>query len=484
LHHGSDALVETQSFQARSIAILQTSFSITEQPDGLPSPQRYQAILTIALGLAMGVIDSTVANVALPTIVRDLKTSPALAVWIINGYQLAITISLLPLASLGEIIGYRRVYLAGLVLFTFGSTCCAMSDTLALLVVARILQGLGASSILSINTALVRFIYPRDQLGRGLGINVMVVATSSAIGPTIAAGIMSIATWPYLFAVNVPLGLLTLVLGARALPYTRPARHKFDWPSAILSAVTFGFGIVAIDSVGHDTALAISAMEFAIAAVACILLVHRQAHMVSPLLPVDLLRIPVFTLSVATSVASFCSQMLALTAIPLYFANRFSYSATDIGLVITPWPIAIAVVSPISGRLVERYPAGLLCGIGLVVFGIGLSTLAMIPDHPARLDVVWRMVLAGAGFGLFQTPNNRTMIAAAPRQRSGGASGMQAIARALGMTTGATLVALCLGRDPTNGTQVALFTGTGFALLGAMLSVLRLSPIGARGTDS
>jgi MFS transporter, DHA2 family, multidrug resistance protein len=431
----------------------------------------------------MGVIDSTVANVALPTIVHDLNTSPALAVWIINGYQLAITISLLPLASLGEIIGYRRIYIAGLVLFTFGSACCALSDTLALLVVARILQGLGASSMLSINTALVRFIYPRDQLGRGLGINVMVVATSSAIGPTIAAGIMSIATWPYLFAVNVPLGLLTLMLGARSLPYTRPAPHKFDWPSAILSAVTFGVGIVAIDSAGRDPTLAISAVEFAIAAVACTLLVRRQAHMVSPLLPVDLLRIPVFTLSVATSIASFCSQMLALTAIPLYFADRFGYSATEIGLMMTPWPIAVAVASPISGRLVDRHAAGLLCGIGLVLLAIGLGVLAMLPDHPTRLDVVWRMVLAGCGFGLFQTPNNRTMIAAAPRERSGGASGMQAIARALGMTTGSTLVALCLSRDPTNGTQVALFTGAGFALLGAMLSVLRLSSIGARDAE-
>jgi len=432
----------------------------------------------------MGVIDSTVVNVALPTIAEDLNASPAAVIWIINGYQLAITISLLPLASLGEIIGYRRVYLAGLALFIATSAISAVAHTLELLIVARIVQGFGAACMLSINTALVRFIYPRAQLGRGLGTNVMVVATSSAIGPTVAAGIMSIATWPYLFAVNIPLGLLTLVLGLRSLPHTERAPHRFDWPSAILSAVTFGLGIVAIGSAGHGAASTISVMEFVIAAAAGILLVYRQTHMVSPLLPLDLLRIPLFTLSVITSIASFCSQMLALTAIPLYFASRFGYSAVDIGLMMTPWPIAVAVASPISGRLVERYPAGLLCGIGLVLFGIGLSTLAMIPDHPARLDVVWRMVLSGVGFGLFQTPNNRTMIGAAPRERSGGASGMQGIARALGMTIGATLVALCLSREPANGAQVALFTATGFALLGAMLSVLRLSPIGARGAES
>jgi MFS transporter, DHA2 family, multidrug resistance protein len=430
----------------------------------------------------MGVIDGAIANVALPTIAKDLNTSPAFSIWIITGYQLAITISLLPLASLGDIIGYRRVYLAGLALFTAASAICALSHTLLLLTIARVLQGFGAAGIVSVNSALVRFIYPRAQLGRGLGINVMVVATSSAVGPTVAAGILSIATWPYLFAVNVPVGLLILVLGAYSLPHTQPAAHKFDWPSAVLSAVTFGLGIAAIESAGHDAALTTSLAEFAAASVACVLLVRRQTQMVSPLLPVDLLRIPIFTLSVATSIASFCSQMLALTAIPFYFANRFGYSATEIGLMITPWPIAVAVAAPIAGRLMERYPAGLLCGIGLVLLATGLGALATIPDDPTPFDVVWRMALSGAGFGMFQTPNNRTMIAAAPRERSGGASGMQGIARTLGLTTGATLVALCLSRDPTNGSQLALFTGIGFALLGATLSVLRLSAAGARGT--
>jgi DHA2 family multidrug resistance protein-like MFS transporter len=455
-----------------------------EHADGLPSPQRFQAILTIALVLMMAVIDNSIANVALPTIAQDLNANPASAIWIINGYQLATAIALLPLASLGEIIGYKRVYLVGLALFTLASAICALSHTLLLLILARILQGLGAACVMSINTALVRFIYPRAQLGRGLGINVMVVAASSALGPTVAAGILSIATWPYLFAVNVPVGLLTLVLGARSLPHTEPAAHKFDWQSAALSAVTFGLGIVAIDSAGRSAALTISVVEFAVAAVACVLLVRRQTHMVSPLLPVDLLRIPVFTLSVTTSIASFCSQTLALTAIPFYFADRFGYSAVEIGLMVTPWPIAVAIAAPTSGRLVERYSAGLLCGVGLVLLASGLCAVAMLPDHPERLDVIWRMVLSGAGFGMFQTPNNRTMISAAPRERSGGASGMQGIARSLGMTAGATLVAVCLSRDPTNGAQVALFAGVGFALLGATMSVLRLSPAGGRGAGS
>ncbi len=170
--------------------------TIVEHPDGLPLPQRNWAILTIALGLIMAVMDGAIANVALPTIAHDLNASPAFSIWIVNGYQLAITISLLPLASLGEIIGYRRVYLAGLLVFTVASLLCALSDTLLLLTVARIVQGFGAAGIMSVNAALVRFTYPRALLTRGIGINALVVAFSAAVGPTLAAAILAVGTWP------------------------------------------------------------------------------------------------------------------------------------------------------------------------------------------------------------------------------------------------------------------------------------------------
>jgi DHA2 family multidrug resistance protein-like MFS transporter len=457
--------------------------SIIEHADGLPQPQRNWAIVTIALGIIMAVVDSAIANVALPTIAGDLDASPAFSIWIVNGYQLAITISLLPLASLGEIVGYRRIYLAGLALFTLASLFCALSHTLLLLTVARIVQGFGAAGIMSVNAALVRFTYPRALLGRGIGINALVVAISAAVGPTIAAGILAVGTWPYLFAINIPIGIAALALGWRCLPHTARASHTFDWQSAALSAIAFGIGIAAIDSAGHGETLAICLSEFAVAAVAGALLVFRQTHMISPLLPVDLLRIPIFALSIGTSIASFCGQMLAFVALPFYLESRFGYSAVEMGLLITPWPIAIAFAAPLAGRLLERYPAGLLGGIGLLLFAAGLGTLALLPDNPGIADVVWRMALSGAGFGLFQTPNNRTMIAAAPRERSGGASGMLGTARLLGQTTGAALVALFLARSPADGTQVSLFAGVGFALLGAVLSLLRLSPAGTKGAE-
>jgi DHA2 family multidrug resistance protein-like MFS transporter len=454
-----------------------------EHADGLPVPRRYWAILTIALGLVLAVMDGAIANIALPTIARDLEASPAFSIWIVNGYQLAVTISLLPLASLGEIVGYRRVYLAGLLLFTVASLACTLSHDLSSLTASRIVQGFGAAGIMSVNTALVRFIYPRAQLGRGIGLNAMVVAISAAVGPSVAAAILSVATWPYLFAVNLPIGLAALALGLRFLPHAPRASHSFDWQSAALSAITFGSGIAAIDSLGHGEALLACSAEFGIAVVAGVWLVYRQTHMASPLLPVDLLRIPVFALSIATSICSFCAQMLAGVAIPFYLQSHYGYSAVEMGLLITPWPITVAIAAPLAGRLVERYPAGLLGGIGLVLFAAGLGSLAGLPANPSHFNVAWRMALSGLGFGLFQTPNNRTMIAAAPRERSGGASGMLGTARLLGQTTGAALVALFLGRYPTQGAQVSLLVAVGFALAGAVLSMLRLSEAGRRGAE-
>jgi MFS transporter, DHA2 family, multidrug resistance protein len=446
---------------------------ITAQ-DGVPVPQRYWAIATIALGITMAVIDSAIANVALPTIARDLHTDSAFSIWIVNGYQLAITISLLPLSSLGDIIGYRRVYLSGLVLFTLASLGCALSDSLVTLTLARVLQGFGAAAIMSVNTALVRIIYPQRLLGRGIGINAVVVAIASAAGPTIASGILALGRWPWLFAVNIPIGIVAVIIGDRALPRTARARHSFDIGGAALSALTFGLLIGSIDAAGHGEQGILFVVELLATAIFGYVLVRRESAKTSPLLPVDLLRIPIFSLSVATSICSFVGQMLAFVALPFLLQNEFGYSAVEIGLLITPWPLAIMIVAPIAGILADRYPAGILGGIGLLVFAGGLLSLAMMPPHPATWDVCWRMAIAGSGFGLFQSPNNRAMITAAPRERSGGASGMLGTARLLGQTIGAALVALFFGRIPHHATIVALFVAAGFAVLGACVSALRL----------
>src|SRR5258708_5126315 len=211
--------------------------------DGLPLPQRYGAILTIALGITMAVLDGAIANVALPTIAKDMLASPASSIWVVNAYQLAITILMLPLASLGEIVGFRRVYYAGLVVFTLASLACALATSLPALTAARVLQGIGAAGILSVNGALVRFIYPRRMLGRGIGVNTIVVAVSAALGPTVAAAILAVASWPWLFAITVPIRPVALV-PPPTLPPTPPAARRFDTPTPLPNPPFFALPIL------------------------------------------------------------------------------------------------------------------------------------------------------------------------------------------------------------------------------------------------
>ncbi|CNE61193.1 MFS transporter [Yersinia mollaretii] len=445
--------------------------------DGLPVPQRYAAILVIALGITIAVLDGTIANVALPTIARDLNTSPATSIWVINAYQLAITISLLSMASLGDIIGYRRVYQAGLLVFSVTSLFCALSDSLLTLTFARVLQGFGAAALMSVNTALIRIIYPRAQLGRGIGINSVIVAVSAAAGPTIASAVLAVASWQWLFAINVPIGLLAWGLGMKYLPAnsTKSNGNRFDFTSSLMNALTFGLLIIAISGFAQGESPTVIAAEIVALLIIGFFFIRRQLKQPFPLLPVDLLRIPIFALSIGTSICSFAAQTLAMVALPFFLQSVLGRDEVATGLLLTPWPLATVVVAPIAGRLVERYHAGLLGGIGLAVFASGLFLLAVLPANPTDLDIIWRMVLCGAGFGLFQSPNNHTIISAAPQHRSGGASGMLGTARLLGQTSGAALVALMFNLFSNNGTHASLILAGAFATLAAIVSLSRVS---------
>ena len=451
-------------------------------PDGLPTPQRYWSMLAIAIGISVSVLDSAVANIALPSIARQLHVAPAESVWVINAYQLAILITILPFASLGERIGYRRVYQAGLVVFTAGSLACALSHSLTALVIARTVQGLGGAGIMSVNGALVRFTYPQASLGRGVGLNALVVSIAAALGPTIASAILAVGSWEWLFAVNVPIGIVNIVLAARALPHAALSERRFDWVSAGLNALVFGLFFIGADTFTHGQggnhgrgSGLIATVEVTAALAAGFVLIRRETGTTQPLIPLDLMRIPVFALSVAASVCSFTAYMLAFLALPFYFESALHRDQVQTGLLMTPWPVALGLVAPLAGRLSDRVPAGILGGVGLAALAAGLMFLAFLPLHASTLDIVWRMALCGLGFGFFQSPNNRTLLSSAPRPRAGAAGGMLATGRLTGLTIGATLAALVFRLAPHNPETIDLLAGAGLAVLAAGLSLWRLS---------
>ncbi len=445
--------------------------------NGLPLPRRYWAIFAIAMGITLSVLDGAIANVALPTIATDLNATPATSIWVVNAYQLATVISLLSLSALGDMIGYRKIYISGLVVFTLASLACAFSRSLVSLTLARTFQGFGSAAIASVNTSLIRIIYPQHFLGRGMGINALVVAVSSVAGPTVAAGVLSVASWPWLFAVNLPVGIAAFILSCKFLP-ENPVKIKgrrFDWRDGVLNALTFGLLIASIEGYAHGMGLEHIVPGIILALVVGYFFVRRQLRNPFPILPLDLLRIPIFSLSIVTSICSFLAQMLAMVSLPFFMQEVLGRDEVSTGLLMTAWPVAIVFTAPVAGLLVERVHAGILGAIGLSIFSMGLFFTAFLPDTPTDGAILWRLALCGLGFGLFQSPNNSIIISSAPAGRSGGASGMLATARLLGQTTGAALVALFFHLFPSEGMHVCLFVGGTLAGLGAMVSSLRIS---------
>jgi DHA2 family multidrug resistance protein-like MFS transporter len=442
------------------------------EQDGLATPQRYWAAATIWLALTLSVLDGSIANVALPTIAADLNAPPAESIWVVNAYQLAIVISLLPMAAVGEMVGFRRVFQLGIIVFTLGSLGCTFAHSLPMLAFARAVQGFGAAGIMSQNGALVRFTYPSKILGRGLGLNALVASAGAALGPTVASGILAVASWQWLFAVNVPIGIGAYLLGRRSLP-DNPKSGTFDLKGTLLNASMFGFGFIGIDLLTRGGNIWGGLSMLALGTGSAVSLFLHSRSQTEPIVPFDLLRNPVFSLSVATSISSFAAQMLAFVSLPFFFEGTLHRSQVETGLMMTPWPLAVGIGAPIAGRLADKLSAALLGAVGLVVLCAGLALLAGLPENPTSAETAWRMAMCGLGFGFFQAPNNRSMLSNAPLSRSGAAGGMLATARLTGQTIGAILAAISF-RIAGHSETVALAAAASLACIAAIASAARL----------
>ncbi|MGF6856682.1 DHA2 family multidrug resistance protein-like MFS transporter [Paraburkholderia sp. CI3] len=433
-----------------------------------------KAMGAVLLAVALASLDTAIANTALPQIAADLHTTPSASVWIINAYQLSMVATLLPFASLGERVGHKRVFIGGVSIFLIASLLCALAPSLNALTAARVLQGVGAAAVMSVNVALIRFLYPAHRLGRGVGLNALVVGVSFAVGPTVASLLLAIASWPWLFAINIPLGLLALAFGLPNLPATPKRDALFDPLAALLNAVAFAALIFALGHAAQRASWQTVVISLGVTLAAGVLLIRREAGHRAPMLPIDLFRRPMFALSTLTAICAFAAQGLAFVSLPFFFENVLSRSQVETGFLMTPWPVMVAAIAPIAGRLSDRYSPGGLGGIGLGLLCIGMTLLALMPAHPGVLDISLRMALCGLGFGFFQSPNLKAFMASAPPERSGGASGVIGTARLLGQATGAALVALSFGIAGHHGPVLALAWGAGFAAVGCVASALRV----------
>ncbi|MCW6506609.1 MFS transporter [Lichenifustis flavocetrariae] len=441
--------------------------------DGLPVPRRHYATLAILATLVLVVLDGAVANVALPTIAASLHVSPASSVWVVTGYQLALVMALLPCAALGESLGLRRVFVGGVIVFTGASLLCSLSPSLPWLIAARFIQGLGGAAVMALGISLMRFTYPKRLLGAVIGWNATAIALSAAVGPTIGASILVLANWPWLFAINLPVGAIALA-AASALPEPPGTGRSLDLTSVALNAITFASLVLSVDLATERPQLA--AVLLVVSVSSLVALVRREMLRHAPLIPLDLLRNPSFRLSVVASICCFAGQMASYVALPFYLQHSLGQDALRTGLYMTPWPLMVAVAGPISGRLADRMSNGFLCAAGGVVLALGLALSALWPVHDNLLPLVLFFVLSGLGFGFFQTPNNRNMLLSAPRERSGAAGGLQGTARLLGQTIGGVIMTLLFSQTSADvAPRIGLAVGAVLALAGGLVSALRIA---------
>ncbi|MFD2642792.1 MFS transporter [Pseudomonas japonica] len=401
------------------------------------------AIGAVLAAMVLVVLNTAMIAVALPTLATALRVAPASVTWILTAHQAALLMALLPCAALGESLGYRRVFTWGVWLFAGGSLLCVVSPSLAWLVAARVVQGFGAAAVMALGVALLRQVLEPRRLGAAIAWNALAVALSSAASPVIGAALLSVAAWPGLFALHLPLAAGVL-LAARALPASAASARRPALISILLNAGAFAALTGAAALV--ITVPPAAGLLLACAALQLWLLVRRERSKRTPLIPLDLLASRSLRLSVIASVLCFAGQTAGTIALPFLLQHNLGLGTWMTGLLLLPWPLSVAITAPFAGRLAERIATARLCCLGGTCLATGLCLCSLPRAADPVLQLIPPTLLCGFGFALFNVANNRNLFLAAPVQRSGAIGGLQGTARLLGQTAGGVLMALLFER--------------------------------------
>jgi len=329
----------------------------TDEPidDGLPLPRRYLAIFAMSAGTALAVIDGTIANVALPTIASTLHVTASQVANVVTLYQLILIMTLLPLSALGDVIGHKRLYQYGQMIFVLATLSCFLANSLTILLLARALQALGAAGTLSVSSALIRSIYPARQLGRGLGINSMIVAGAGAFAPALGGILLVVVDWQWVFVVAAPFALISLAAGSVALPETKSlTSSNYDFVGALLSAATFALLIWGLQGLAYGRQILLGVLLLAAGIVTTVIFVRQQFFACRPILPLDLLRQKLLVSPITGLLLAFMAQMMMLVSLPFRLQHHFGFTPTAVGATLSFWPLTLIIVSPVAGALSDR----------------------------------------------------------------------------------------------------------------------------------
>lgn len=466
--------------------------------DKTPAPHGKWFIFSlVAVGIFMSTLDSSIVNVALPTIMADFTVSLATIEWVVMIYLLTVSSLLLSFGRLSDIRGRRWVYSKGLLVFSLGSLFCALAKNAVWLIAARSFQGIGAAMIMACTPALVVETFPAAERGRALGMMATVVACGLTTGPAIGGLLIHWFSWRVIFYINVPIGIVTalvispLLRGGQA---DRTAEEPFDWAgSALLSASLVCFVLVLSHgySWGYTTARTI--LFASISAVSAVVFVWREVRVPYPIVELKLFAIRLFSLPLLSAISLFMSLFTVVFLMPFYLVHPCGFAIGKVGLLmVTPF-VFLFFVSPIAGAVYDKMGSRVLCTVGMIILAVSLVCLAMISSAQSTVQIMWKLALAGIGTAIFLPPNTSAALTAVSANRRGIAAGTVATARNLGMVMGVALAGAIFNtafHRLSNGLTLKVYTpdlspvfmlsfryammaGGAVAALGAVLAALR-----------
>ena len=403
--------------------------------------RKWLILTSVSLGSLMATLDGSIVNIALPAIETDFRIGLNAVEWVVVAYLLVVGSLLLPFGRLGEVLTFKRVYLAGFAIFTLASVCCGASSNAAMLVAFRVVQGIGAAMLMAMGPAIVAHTFQDHERGRALGLNGVSVAIGLSLGPALGGILTQVATWRAIFLINAPIGLLAIIWAARVLPSEKPGKDQsFDVKGAALSGVAL-FALLLALSDGQEwgwTSPAVVGLFVAFVVLgAAFLRVERRS--IQPMIDLALFKIRPFSAGLASVVVAFAGLFTATFLLPFLLEQGRGFSPIEAGLLLTPVPITMALVAPISGAASDRFGPRVLASTGMALMALSLVSLTQLPVDFALPDLIWRLVLLGVGQGLFMSPNSSAVLGSVPRPRIGTASGTLAQMRVNGQAVGIAL---------------------------------------------
>lgn len=414
-----------------------------EHCSSVASPRKWYVMAAVAIGIFLATIDASIVNIALPVLEHDLHTSFALVQWVILAYLVTVTTLMLGIGRLADMVGKKPIYVAGMVVFTAGSVLCGLSQHIATLIAFRVLQAIGAAMIMALANAIITEAFPAAERGKALGVGGLCVSVGIIAGPTIGGLILGALSWHWIFFVNLPVGIIGVLMTLRFVPAGRPpGGQRFDLPGAAclfvaLLALLLGLTIGQTRGYARMPVMALFGVFAALLAV--FLAIESRTR--QPMIDLQLFHNRLFSINLVTGFLAFISSAGTILLMPYYLQNVRQYSPLTTGLLLAVVPAAVATVAPWAGSLSDRFGTRPLAAIGLGILVVGYAAASTLRIDTGVPGYILRFVPLGLGIGFFQSPNNSAIMGAVPRERLGVASGLLSLTRTLGQTVGTAVVA-------------------------------------------